>query len=143
MQIKLIQTEIEEAIRNYIQDQVTVKEGMDINIDLSATRGPEGFIANVEIVRSAGATATKTETVKPAEPAQPPRQPATIRKATPIAKPSAVEAAQEAGQERAGVAEDAIPEGEPKEEGSIADEAQSAPTTGRSLFGNVDPVSNS
>lgn len=50
MQITLVQFEIEQAITNYILEQVTVKEGMQIKIDLSATRGAEGFKATIDIV---------------------------------------------------------------------------------------------
>lgn len=50
MQITLIQTEIEEAIRDYVSRQLTVREGMRIDIELKATRGAEGYQAFIDIV---------------------------------------------------------------------------------------------
>jgi len=50
MQITIIQSEIETAIRNYIMSQITVREGQRIDIDLKATRGPEGYQAVIDIV---------------------------------------------------------------------------------------------
>lgn len=50
MQIILVQAEIETAIRNYVNSKVKIQEGQDIRIDLSASRGPEGFRANIDIV---------------------------------------------------------------------------------------------
>ncbi|QEP29862.1 hypothetical protein HYP99_gp064 [Sinorhizobium phage ort11] len=50
MQITIVQAEIEAAITNYITQQVSVNEGMDINIELRATRGAEGFQAIIDIV---------------------------------------------------------------------------------------------
>jgi hypothetical protein len=51
MQVILIQTEIEQAIRDYINSQINIKEGMSINIDLRSTRGTEGFTANIDIMK--------------------------------------------------------------------------------------------
>jgi hypothetical protein len=56
MKITIVQTEIETAIRNYIGEMFTIREGMQIDIDLSATRGPEGFIANINVVPRTGET---------------------------------------------------------------------------------------
>lgn len=53
MQIIIVQSEIETAIRNHILSQITVNEGTEINIDLSATRGAEGFKATIDIVAAA------------------------------------------------------------------------------------------
>ena len=50
MQIILVQAEIETAIRNYVNSKVKVNEGQDIRIDLSASRGPEGFRATIDII---------------------------------------------------------------------------------------------
>ena len=50
MQIILVQAEIEKAIRNYVNSKVKVNEGQDIRIDLSASRGPEGFRATIDII---------------------------------------------------------------------------------------------
>lgn len=53
MQITLIQSEIEQALKNYINEQVNVKEGMEITIAFKATRGDEGNTAIIDIVPSA------------------------------------------------------------------------------------------
>ena len=49
MRITIVQTEIEEAIRNHILSQIQVQDGMEIEIDLRATRGAEGFQADIDI----------------------------------------------------------------------------------------------
>lgn len=49
MQITIVQSEIETAIRNYIGEQINVKEGMQIDIVLKATRGDEGQTAIIDI----------------------------------------------------------------------------------------------
>ena len=99
MQITLNQAEIEQAIKNYVFDQVNIREGHDITIDLKAGRGPEGFTATIDIVAPGATKATEptdvgkpTPTLKPrAERAVP--QPANTQ-SQPI--PDAPEAAQEA-----------------------------------------------
>lgn len=63
MQIILVQAEIEKAIRNYVNSKVQVNEGQDIRIDLSASRGPEGFRATIDIVDE-DATAPKAAAPK-------------------------------------------------------------------------------
>ena len=50
MQIILVQAEVEQAIKDYIANRVTLADGTDIVIDLKAGRGPEGFTANIDIV---------------------------------------------------------------------------------------------
>lgn len=50
MQLTLVQVEIEEAIRAYVNEQINVREGMRIDIDLKATRGAEGYQAFIDIV---------------------------------------------------------------------------------------------
>lgn len=86
MQITLIQSEIEQALKNYINDIMSVKDGMEIEIQLKATRGEEGTTAIIDIVpqkpkaargaRVSGETSGKSDTVRAAaapvkaEPAQ-------------------------------------------------------------------------
>ena len=55
MQITLNQDEIETALRNYVNQQVNIREGQEITIDLKAGRGENGFSATIDIV-PAGAT---------------------------------------------------------------------------------------
>ena len=60
MKITIVQDVIEEAIRNHILSQIAVKPGMVITMELRATRGDEGFIANINI---APGTSGSNETV--------------------------------------------------------------------------------
>lgn len=50
MQITLIQSEIETAITNFVTSQVNVRPEMRIDVDLTATRGANGFTATIDIV---------------------------------------------------------------------------------------------
>lgn len=51
MQITLVQSEIEQALRTYVNNLINIKEGTQINIDLSAGRGADGFKATIDIVQ--------------------------------------------------------------------------------------------
>lgn len=71
MQVTLIQSEIEQALVNYINDQINVKPGMRITIELRATRGETGMQALVDIVPD-NVVATVVEAAPSVEaPAQP------------------------------------------------------------------------
>ena len=50
MQITINQQEIEEAIRKHILSQISLRENMKVEIDMTATRGPSGFTATINIV---------------------------------------------------------------------------------------------
>lgn len=102
MKIQLVQSEIELAISNYIRETITVNEGMVITMELRATRGAEGFQADIDISR-AGTAVVAAETPaarpavtraapKPATVGQPTTQAAQRPAATPaVAQPPAVE----------------------------------------------------
>ena len=49
MQITLEQAEIETAIRQYIDSQVTIKQDQQVDISLAATRGASGMTATISI----------------------------------------------------------------------------------------------
>lgn len=49
MLITIVQTEIEQAIRDYVGNQLKIADGMEMSIALSATRGDEGFKAAIDI----------------------------------------------------------------------------------------------
>ena len=49
MQITLVQTELESAIREYVNRQMKMAHGMEMKIELTATRGAEGFKATIDI----------------------------------------------------------------------------------------------
>lgn len=146
MQITLNQTEIETALRRYVNDQVNVKDGNEIVIDLKAGRGDNGFSAIIDIV-PASETVTSSakplglaEKTKPTKPAQ----------TTPTAP---TQDAQEASQEAAGeaaseTATDAGPEPETPAPATDAGEelpgedAAEVPAAPRSLFASLGKPRN-
>lgn len=167
MQIIIVQAEIEQAITAHILSQVQVREGMRIDIDLSATRGPEGFRATINIVPKDSDRQTgepEREPVRepapePEEPSKAPapakvtRQPRVVKAAEPA--PKAVETVEEPAAE---LAEAARPEAEAPveaeatttgEEGqggttSTSSTTEAAPATGagKSLFGGLKRPEN-
>lgn len=50
MQITIVQTEIEQAIENYVKSMISVNDDQKISIDLKATRGDTGMQAFIDIV---------------------------------------------------------------------------------------------
>lgn len=50
MQISINQTEIEQAIFDYIKKHINIVEGTQVNIEMKATRGAEGFSAVIDIM---------------------------------------------------------------------------------------------
>lgn len=115
MQITLIQSEIEQALKNYINDIMSVKDGMEIEIQLKATRGEEGTTAIIDIVPQKPKTSrgrlTSGEVPAKAEPA----------KAAAPAKAEAAQAVAEAAPEP--VAE-SVAEAEADDAEQVAEQAQ-------------------
>ncbi len=72
MRITIVESEIHDAIKAHILSQISVKEGSEITIDLRATRGAEGFMADIEITNGTKAApvaqtrGTVTARVEPA-----------------------------------------------------------------------------
>jgi hypothetical protein len=50
MQIILVQAEIEKALTDYVLGMISIRDDQQITIDLSATRGTDGFKALIDIV---------------------------------------------------------------------------------------------
>ena len=50
MQITINQTQIEKAILDIMHKRINIKEGTEVRIEMKATRGAEGFSANIEII---------------------------------------------------------------------------------------------
>lgn len=50
MQIILVQAEIEKALTDYVLGLISIRDDQQITIDLSATRGTDGFKALIDIV---------------------------------------------------------------------------------------------
>lgn len=129
MQITIVQTEIEDAIRKHILSQVAVREGNRIDIDLRATRGAEGFQAIINIVPDSQAPAsssavTATEAEESAEAA------------------TATTSAPRATRTRAAAAE---PVAEPEVSESTSTDETAAPAAGAkasSLFGGLKKPEN-
>lgn len=53
MRIMIIQSEIEEAIAEKVLSQMSINENCELKIELSATRGPEGMTATIDVVEKA------------------------------------------------------------------------------------------
>ena len=62
MRITLNQAQIEQGLRLFIESQGFNTEGKTIEIDLKATRGPEGYTADILIPDAAGNTASSAST---------------------------------------------------------------------------------
>ena len=50
MKITIGQSEIESAVKTYILSIMTLAEGANIDVDFSATRGPDGLTANINVL---------------------------------------------------------------------------------------------
>ncbi len=85
MRIIIIQSEIETAIRDYVQSQVTINDDQQIDIDLKATRGDDGYQAVIDIVpKKATRGAAKTTATVRSDPEAPVTQEAPPAKAPAI-----------------------------------------------------------
>lgn len=75
MKIQIVQAEIEEAIRSYIGEQIAIKDGMQIAIDIRSTRGDAGFTAEIDIspAKNVGSEAKATGSVTTLVSAQKPK----------------------------------------------------------------------
>lgn len=128
MQLILPQSELEQAIKNYVNDLMNVKDGTELSIDLRAGRGLDGFTATVDIIKSG--TAIPAKTVVP------------VATPTPVVKVVA----------RAVIKEEPVAEEKPAEDTSVANKSEQqeaaseakeetpaeAPTTvRRPLFGSL------
>ena len=153
MQIILIQAEIEVAIRNYVNSKVKIAAGQDIRIDLSASRGPEGFRANIDIVdaevpveayspRTATTAAPKTAAVEADEPTPAPTPkkkaaPAQLEAEVeePAAPPTEKVAVDEPSAQEQEVAQEQEQEAPSVEESAEASTTEPAPAVRKPLFG--------
>lgn len=50
MQITLIESEIKQAIKLYLQNNIGLSEKKDIKVDFTATRGSEGLKASIDVL---------------------------------------------------------------------------------------------
>ena len=156
MQITLDQNEIETALRNYVNDQVNIREGQEITIDMKAGRGENGFSATIDIVPT-GTSKPQPEakTLNIAEKtARAPRGQASEAKSsedtsgtgttqaepTPETAPVTDQAGQEAVQNAAG---DEAGEKADAGTGETQTEQESAPKPTTGLFANLKKPQNS
>lgn len=142
MQITLIQSEIEQALKNYINDIMSVKDGMEIEIQLKATRGEEGTTAIIDIVpqkpKAARGGRTSGEVPAKAEPVKAAAAPAKAEPAQAVAESVAEAEADDAEQ----VAEQAQ---EPEAQEPAPVEAEQAPAEEaprKSLFAGLSKPQN-
>ena len=142
MQIILPQSELEQAITDYVHGIMNIKDGNTMTIDLKAGRGLDGFTATVDIVKSGTPVPAKTVVpaatpVMPLSPAPIKLTPRAIAKDEPVAvivveevivvTPEVVTVADKSEQPEAAVTV------ETKEEAT----AEAAPAVRRPLFGSL------
>lgn len=137
MQIILVQAEVEQAIKDYIANRVTLAEGSDIVIDLKAGRGPEGFTANIDIVSSMGKSDIPTGPVKRAS--VPKAVEATEKAAEPATAAVVADEAPNVDQE-ASSGEEVTSDTKADAEPASDDETQATPA--KSLFANLKKPQN-
>lgn len=157
MKIELVQTEIEQALRNHINGLINIKEGTQINIDLSAGRGADGFKASIDIVAvSTGSTVgqcaqeapvvvdepVKAEPTPVAEPVKPVKKAAAAKKTEPktvVQEPAEqkVETTQTEDGAATGAAQNAGEDTDDTAEATPAAEASEAKPARKSLFGGL------
>lgn len=144
MQIILVQSEVEQAIRDYVASRLTLADGTQIKIDLSATRGADGIKATIDL-EEPGTVAAPASAPAPTQTAK--KAPAAAEQPAPVATP------QEPAKGTPEV--DPAPKDEPKEppfeQDPPADAKPEAEATGesanaeapRSLFANLKKPQNS
>lgn len=152
MQINLNEADIIEAIEAHVRSKVNFDEGVEVVIDLKATRGPEGFTATIDL----GSPAPKTEKAvrtprKAAEPKAPePEAAPVVAEAAPAAEtaqeaadePAATEAPSAPAQAEA--AEEVTDAAQPEQssEADAVTATDEVPEKPRSLFGNLQKPKN-
>lgn len=153
MQIILVQTEVVQALRDYVASRLTLAEGTEITVDLSATRGANGVTATIDLVEP-GQKAAPQQVLAPATKATPAvAKPETATKAPEAQQATQVAQQAEQAQEQAtGTAEMASDTASTETATATGDQAKAdeakpaegetaaAPT--KSLFGNLPRPKN-
>ena len=107
MQIILVQTEVEQALRNYVASRLTLAEGTTFSIDLAATRGVNGITATIDLVEPGQSTAAPTGSISRAPSTKPAAAPAVAATTKPASEVQADPATQaSAAQENAATAQE-------------------------------------
>lgn len=152
MQVTLTQPEIEQALKNFINEQINIKEGMEINIDIRATRGADGTTAIIDIVPAGSNTqapaapvkAVKAET-KPAVKEETPKPEVKAEKAATVVADAKAEDTQEVAQTNTGAVagsatvagEETAEAAEPVQEAQADDRAAAETAPRQSLFAGL------
>lgn len=101
MQVTITQPEIEKAIRSYITSIININEGMEVTIQIRATRGEDGTTALIDInppateekaTEPAPVVTKRTPKVEPKEEANKPEEPKVTQAAEPTPTPEVVQA---------------------------------------------------
>lgn len=136
MKLIITQLEIEAIVRAHVLNTVQLREGADVKIDFTVTRGEDGITATIDIpyMGVSGLPVVDAPVAPSTEVAKPTR----ARKETPAPTAPAQEApVQEATQPAA----DAAPFPEvtetPVDPSPVVDEAAAAPAATATLFGNL------
>lgn len=133
MQITLNQSEIETAIRRYVNEQVNIREGHEIVIDLKAGRGENGFTATIDILPDLSDTPTQA--------------PAPAKSATtkPLGIQEKVQASRPVPEKPAPMPaeEEAVVEGQEVSQEAVADGGLDTDKQVKSLFANLQKPRNS
>lgn len=149
MKIQLDQNEIEQAIKAYINEQVTIKPGQRIDLAFTAGRGERGLTVDVDITTDTmAAAAAPTGPVKRAAPETTPAAPtqaapvervngkivaSTTAKPAPVADDGIATSADDVGLNEGG---EAAPFGDKGEEAS-GDQPTEEGRAGKSIFGSM------
>lgn len=64
MRITLVQAEIEQALTNYLKDKILIADNQHLKIDFKATRGEEGYLAEIELENRKNPLENTSESVK-------------------------------------------------------------------------------
>lgn len=115
MQITLVQTELEQAIREYVGRQFVLAPGNSMSIELTATRGTDGFKATIDIIPVAVPTPILNPSLVPVATKAP--TPLLIQQQQPFVPPTPPAPVEEIVQPQAETVE-------------LADGAESGPTSG-------------
>lgn len=127
MRITLNQAQIEQGLRLFIASQGFNTEGKTIEIDLKATRGPEGYTADINIPDASGGTATAVPAAKPLQ----------IEKKVAAAKAEEPEAKEVTAAEEPPFTADDVATNETAEPAVEEAEEAPEPSTRKSLFGDA------
>lgn len=147
MKISLVQNEIEDAIRDQVRSKIAVKDDQRIDVKLRATRGEEGWQADVDIVSQDAPAPLAKGSVKVAAKRKSTSTRKTATASAPKAEPEVMQTATEDAQGNS--SPEVVPVADTVEEPVLAEALQpaeddKAPVAEKrpSLFASAQPVEN-